>query len=184
MPPKIDVDKRIVSTRRERGLAPRATVSSHPDQGDLPEDYSYARDNLYNLIERGNEALEGILELAKEMEHPRAYEVASGLIKNVSDTTMELLKMQKELKQMKDGDSPKTNFNNLYVGSTAELQKFQSDVADKTQESTVKTQNVQYYEKASDKYYQWAQSEIMQYIKNNSKMINQTIAAQTAQQQQ
>ena len=123
LPPKIDADKRIVSTRRERGLAPRATVNSNPDQGDLPEDYSYARDNLYNLIERGNEALEGILELAKEMEHPRAYEVASGLIKNVSDTTMELLKMQKELKQMKDGESPKTNVNNLYVGSTAELQE-------------------------------------------------------------
>ena len=123
LPPKIDADKRIVSTRRERGLAPRATVNSNPAEGDLPEDYSYARDNLYNLIERGNEALEGILELAKEMEHPRAYEVASGLIKNVSDTTMELLKMQKELKLMKEGESPKTNVNNLYVGSTAELQE-------------------------------------------------------------
>jgi len=123
LPPKIDADKRIVRTRRERGLAPRATVNSNPAEGDLPEDYSYARDNLYNLIERGNEALEGILELAKEMEHPRAYEVASGLIKNVSDTTMELLKMQKELKLMKEGESPKTNVNNLYVGSTAELQE-------------------------------------------------------------
>ena len=119
----IDVDKRIVNTRRERGLAPRAVVQSDPDSGDLGEDYQYARDNLYNLIERGNDALEGILELAKEMEHPRAYEVASGLIKNVSETTMELLRMQKELKQMKDGESPKTNVNNLYVGSTAELQE-------------------------------------------------------------
>lgn len=120
--PKIDDNKRIVSTRRERGLAPRASVNSNPADGDLDKDYGYARDNLYNLIERGNDALEGILELAKEMEHPRAYEVASGLIKNVSDTTMELLKMQKELKLMKDGESPKTNVNNLYVGSTAELQ--------------------------------------------------------------
>jgi len=118
----IDV-KRVIAVRRERGLAPRAAVKSDPVEGDLGEDYSYARDNLYNLIERGNDALEGILELAKEMEHPRAYEVASGLIKNVSDTTMELLKMQKELKQMKDGDAPKTNVNNLYVGSTAELQE-------------------------------------------------------------
>ena len=115
--------KRIVAVRRERGLAPRAAVKSDPVDGDLGEYYSYARDNLYNLIERGNDALEGILELAKEMEHPRAYEVASGLIKNVSDTTMELLKMQKELKLMKDGDAPKTNVNNLYVGSTAELQE-------------------------------------------------------------
>ena len=70
-----------------------------------------------------NDALEGILELAKEMEHPRAYEVASGLIKNVSETTMELLKMQKELKSLKEGEAPKTNVNNLYVGSTAELQE-------------------------------------------------------------
>jgi len=119
----IVVDKRIVNTRRERGLAPRAAVQSDPIGGDLGEDYQYARENLYNLIERGNDALEGILELAKEMEHPRAYEVASGLIKNVSETTMELLRMQKELKQMKDGESPKTNVNNLYVGSTAELQE-------------------------------------------------------------
>ena len=119
----VDIETRIVNTRRERGLAPRAAVKSDAESGDLDKDYSYARDNLYNLIERGNDALEGILELAKEMEHPRAYEVASGLIKNVSDTTMELLRMQKELKQMKEGESPKTNVNNLYVGSTAELQE-------------------------------------------------------------
>ena len=116
-------DKRIVNARRERGLAPRSVVQSDPDSGDLGVDYQYARENLYNLIERGNDALEGILELAKEMEHPRAYEVASGLIKNVSETTMELLRMQKELKLMKDGEAPKTNVNNLYVGSTAELQE-------------------------------------------------------------
>jgi len=118
-------ETRIVNTRRERGLAPRASVNSNPDTGDLDNDYSYARDNLYNLIERGNDALEGILELAKEMEHPRAYEVASGLIKTVGDTTMELLKMQKELKLMKDEtQSPNgTTNNNLYVGSTADLQE-------------------------------------------------------------
>ena len=57
------------------------------------------------------------------MEHPRAYEVASGLIKNVSETSMELLRMLKELKLMKEGEAPKTNVNNLYVGSTAELQE-------------------------------------------------------------
>ena len=116
-------ETRIVNTRRERGLAPRAIVVSDPEMGDISKDYTYARDNLYNLIERGNDALEGILELAKEMEHPRAYEVASGLIKNVSETTMELLKMQKELKSLKEGEAPKTNVNNLYVGSTAELQE-------------------------------------------------------------
>jgi len=119
----IEIDNRIINTRRERGLAPRTEVLSDPDSGDLGVDYQYARENLYNLIERGNDALEGILELAKEMEHPRAYEVASGLIKNVSETTMELLRMQKELKLMKEGEAPKTNVNNLYVGSTAELQE-------------------------------------------------------------
>ena len=119
----IEIDNRIVNTRRERGLAPRTEVLSDPDSGDLGVDYQYARENLYNLIERGNDALEGILELAKEMEHPRAYEVASGLIKNVSETTMELLRMQKELKAMREGEAPKTNVNNLYVGSTAELQE-------------------------------------------------------------
>ena len=119
----IEIDNRIINTRRERGLAPRTEVLSDPDSGDLGVDYQYARENLYNLIERGNDALEGILELAKEMEHPRAYEVASGLIKNVSETTMELLRMQKELKIMKEGEAPKTNVNNLYVGSTAELQE-------------------------------------------------------------
>ena len=113
---------RIMSVRRERGLTPRSAKISDSHKGDLDTDYGYARDNLYNLIERGNEALEGILELAKEMEHPRAYEVASGLIKNVSETTMELLKMQKELKNMREGEAPKTNVNNLYVGSTADLQ--------------------------------------------------------------
>jgi len=113
---------RIMSVRRERGLTPRTAKISDSHKGDLDTDYGYARDNLYNLIERGNEAIEGILELAKEMEHPRAYEVASGLIKNVSDTTMELLKMQKELKNMREGEAPKTNVNNLYVGSTADLQ--------------------------------------------------------------
>ena len=119
----IEIDNRIINTRRERGLAPRTEVLSDPDSGDLGVDYQYARENLYNLIERGNDALEGILELAKEMEHPRAYEVASGLIKNVSETTMELLRMQKELKAMREGEAPKTNVNNLYVGSTAELQE-------------------------------------------------------------
>jgi len=124
--PAID-ETRIVNARRERGLAPRTTIDSNPEVGNLDDDYEYARSNLYNLIDRGNDALEGILELAKEMEHPRAYEVASGLIKNVSDTTMELLKMQKELQNMKgiqaDGSSGGTTNNNLFVGSTTELQK-------------------------------------------------------------
>ena len=67
---------------------------------------------------------------------------------------------------------------------SADLQKYQSEVASKTQEGTFKTQNVQYYEKQADKYYQWAQAEVTQYIQNNSKMINRTIAAQAQSQRQ
>ena len=114
----------VLSSGKERGLAPRKEITSNADTGDLTADYEFARDNLYNLVQRGNEALEGIISLAKEMEHPRAYEVASGLIKSVTDTTMELMKIQKELQIMK-GEKPSgntTTHNNLYVGSTAELQ--------------------------------------------------------------
>lgn len=114
----------VVSSGQKRGLAPRKEIISNADGGDLNADYEYARDNLYNLVERGNEALEGIVKLAKEMEHPRAYEVAGGLIKTVTDSTMELMKIQKELQIMR-GEKPSgntTTHNNLYVGSTAELQ--------------------------------------------------------------
>jgi hypothetical protein len=113
-----------LAASRERGIVPRKEVVSNAMTGDLDADYEFARDNLYNLVDKGNEALEGIISLAKEMEHPRAYEVASGLIKSVTDTTMELLKMQKELQIMK-GEKPSghsTTNNNLYVGSTADLQ--------------------------------------------------------------
>ena len=119
-----DIKNEILNGDKELWAPRKGKLIARPDEPeDMDSDYKYSRENFYNLIERGNEALEGILELAKEMEHPRAYEVASGLIKNVSDTTMELLKMQKELKLMKEGESPKTNVNNLYVGSTAELQE-------------------------------------------------------------
>jgi hypothetical protein len=117
-------ETKAITENKERGIIPRREIVSDAVSGDLNDDYEYARENLYNLVDRGNEALEGILELAKEMEHPRAYEVASGLIKSVTDTTMELLRMQKELQIMK-GEKPSgntTTHNNLYVGSTAELQ--------------------------------------------------------------
>jgi hypothetical protein len=123
-PVEVD-DTRIVSARRERGLPPRVEVDSNPQTGDLNVDYEYARESLYNLVERGNDALEGILELAKEMEHPRAYEVAGGLIKTVTDSTMELLRIQEKLQEMKGEKKTgkQTTNNNLYVGSTAELQQ-------------------------------------------------------------
>jgi hypothetical protein len=88
-------------------------------------DYRYARENLYNLVERGQDAIDGILELSKETEHPRAYEVAGQLIKTVAETAEKLIDLQKKLKDIeKDDDTVRTQHNHLYVGSTSELQKF------------------------------------------------------------
>ncbi len=90
-------------------------------------DYKYARDNLYNLVERGQDAIDGILELSRETEHPRAYEVAGQLIKTVGDTAEKLLDIQKKIKELEKEDEQQkigTQHNHLYVGSTSELQKF------------------------------------------------------------
>ena len=88
-------------------------------------DYRYARENLYNLVERGQDAIDGILELSKETEHPRAYEVAGQLIKTVGETAEKLIDLQSKLKKL-EGEEQKvgTQHNHLYVGSTSELQKF------------------------------------------------------------
>ena len=91
----------------------------------IETDYKYARENLYDLVERGQDAIDGILELSKETEHPRAYEVAGQLIKTVSETAEKLIDIQKKLKDLeKEDSSVKTHHNHLYVGSTSELQKF------------------------------------------------------------
>jgi len=91
----------------------------------IETDYKYARENLYDLVERGQDAIDGILELSKETEHPRAYEVAGQLIKTVSETAEKLIDIQKKLKDLeKEDSSVKTQHNHLYVGSTSELQKF------------------------------------------------------------
>lgn len=104
------------------------TTHIEVEKVDLPndpqKDYEYSRGNLYNLIDKGQEAINGILELAQESGHPRAYEVAGQLIKSVGDVTDKLLDLQKK---MKDLDSPQkgptTVNNSLFVGSTAELSK-------------------------------------------------------------
>ena len=93
---------------------------------DIKKDYEYTRGNLYSIIEKGQEAINGILELAQESEMPRAYEVAGQLIKNVSDATDKLMTLQQKLKEVNaeetKGPTNVTN-NALFVGSTAELQK-------------------------------------------------------------
>ena len=92
---------------------------------DIDNDYEYQRQNFYNLVERGNDAITGILELAKESEHPRTYEVAGNLIKQVAEVTEKLGDLQEKMKKLKEvpDNAPKNVTNALFVGSTAELQK-------------------------------------------------------------
>ena len=104
-------------------------VSRYPDDllddEDIDADYKYQRENFYRLVEQGSTAIEGILELAKEGEHPRAYEVAGQLIKNVAEVTEKLGDLQEKMKKLKEvpNNAPKSVTNALFVGSTAELQK-------------------------------------------------------------
>ena len=93
---------------------------------DITRDYEYTRGNLYSIIEKGQEAIDGILEIAQESEMPRAYEVAGQLIKSVSDATDKLIDLQKKLKDVNEEQVSKgpTNVTNaLFVGSTADLAK-------------------------------------------------------------
>ena len=93
---------------------------------DVDKDYDYTRGNLYSLIEKGQEAINGIMEVAGETASPRAYEVAGQLIKSVADTTDKLLDLQKKVKDVNEEDGkPSTNVTNnaLFVGSTSELSK-------------------------------------------------------------
>ena len=93
---------------------------------DIEKDYEYTRGNLYSIIEKGQEAINGILELAQDSEMPRAYEVAGQLIKSVSDATDKLMDLQKKLKDVNEESVAKgpTNVTNaLFVGSTSDLSK-------------------------------------------------------------
>ena len=96
------------------------------ERNDIEKAYEYTRGNLYSIIEKGQEAINGILELAQDSEMPRAYEVAGQLIKSVSDATDKLMDLQKKLKDVeeeKQSKGPNTVNNALFVGSTAELAK-------------------------------------------------------------
>ena len=105
------------------------TPEQKPDRftkDEITRDYEYTRGNLYSIIEKGQEAIDGILELAQESDMPRAYEVAGQLIKSVSDATDKLMDLQKKLKDVneeKQSKGPNTVNNALFVGSTAELSK-------------------------------------------------------------
>ena len=117
-----NVESSIVSTEK-------TDIVKKPDKltkDDIQKDYEYTRGNLYSIIEKGQEAINGILELAQESEMPRAYEVAGQLIKSVSDATDKLMDLQKKLKDVNEEQQqkgPSTVNNALFVGSTADLTK-------------------------------------------------------------
>ena len=108
-------------------------------EDDTDTDFQYSRENLYNIIERGSDAMDGLLEIAKETEHPRAYEVVGQLIGQVGDTVDKLQDLQKKLKDLKElpGRTSATIKNALFVGSTAELQKMLNK---KRENETVKSE--------------------------------------------
>ena len=117
-----NVESSIVSAEKN-------DIIKKPDRltkDDIQKDYEYTRGNLYSIIEKGQEAINGILELAQESEMPRAYEVAGQLIKSVSDATDKLMDLQKKLKDVNEEQQqkgPSTVNNALFVGSTADLTK-------------------------------------------------------------
>ena len=94
-------------------------------EDDSDSDFQYARENLYNLIERGQDGLDELLEIAKASQHPRAFEVVGQLVDKLTTTNKELLNLHKSKKDIKtERGGPTSVNNNLFVGSTAELQKF------------------------------------------------------------
>ena len=110
----------------ESDIKKKTEIVKLPERSEnIETDYRYARENLYGLVERGQDAIDGILQLSKETEHPRAYEVAGQLIKTVGETAEKLIDLQQKLKKLEDEEQKVgTQHNHLYVGSTSELQKF------------------------------------------------------------
>jgi GTP cyclohydrolase II len=122
----LDVDN--VELKIEKSLA---VISDYNNKdNEFKEDYEKSRENLYQLLDTGKDAVEGILEVAKETDHPRAYEVVGQLLKTVTDTNIQLLEIQQkridiENAEVKQGD---TNIQNaLFIGSTADLQKLMKE---------------------------------------------------------
>ena len=115
----LDIESSIVESKPMKPVPPKE------EKNDIKKDYEYTRANLYSLIEKGQEAINGILDLAQESEMPRAYEVAGQLIKSVSDATDKLMDLQKKLKDVEEEKQkgPSTVNNALFVGSTADLAK-------------------------------------------------------------
>ena len=119
---KVEVEKRL----------PTLAKGNYTKQEEQSSDYKYSREVFYGLVERGQDAIEGILDIARESEHPRVYEVAGQLIKTVSETTEKLIDLQAKMKELdKDDSMPNKVSNNLFVGSSTELQRLLKDHAQK-----------------------------------------------------
>lgn len=105
-------------------------VKPDTTKDDIESDYKYARENLYNAIERGSDALEELVELAKQSQSPRAFEIVGQMIKTLTDSNKDLLEIQKKVKDLKREEKskgPNNVTNALFVGNTAELQKMLKD---------------------------------------------------------
>ena len=114
-----------VETELKKVTPKQIVVKPNSNEDDIENDYKYQRENFYGLVEKGSQAIDGILELAKESDHPRAYEVAGNLIKQVAEVTEKLGDLQEKMRKLKEvpNSAPKNVTNALFVGSTAELQK-------------------------------------------------------------
>ena len=120
----LDVKGEIVKEKRKIAK----TIKDAKD--DPRQDYEYSRSQLYNLVEKGQEAVNGILDVCQDSQHPRAYEVAGQLIKHVADTTDKLVDLQKKMKDLEEDIGPKNVTNNsLFVGSTSDLQKMLKEMS-------------------------------------------------------
>ena len=117
---------------KESGCVTRSSQAKLVRDQTPEADFEYSRAQLYNLVEKGQEAVNGILDVCQDSQHPRAYEVAGQLIKHVADTTDKLIDLQKKMKDLDEDKGPKNVTNNsLFVGSTADLQKMLKEMGKK-----------------------------------------------------
>ena len=124
----LDIQGEIVEV--EKNLP--TIIQNNDKSQEQDSDYKYSREVFYGLVERGQDAIEGILDIAKESEHPRVYEVAGQLIKTVSETTEKLMDLQAKMKELdKDNTMPNKVQYNLFVGSSTELQRLLKNHAQK-----------------------------------------------------
>ena len=129
---RIDKELGVIDKIVPKIIPERSKVSQYSSEltgEDVDKDYEYQRENFYNLVEKGTAAIDGILELAKESEHPRTYQVAGNLIKQVAEVTEKLGDLQEKMRKLKEvpSNAPKNVTNALFVGSTKELQTMLKD---------------------------------------------------------